>query len=53
MAVVFADRVAHTRGARKLGPYRDTYGSLLEGTGRLILDEVAETLNVTISQIDL
>lgn len=53
VAVVFADRVAHTRGAWKLGPYRDAYGSLLEGTGRLILDEVAETLNVTISQIDL
>lgn len=52
VAVVFADRVSHARGAWKLGPYRDACGSLLEGTGRLILDDVAESLNITVSQID-
>jgi hypothetical protein len=49
VVVVFADRVPQARGDWKLGPYRDASGSLLESAGRLLLDELAESLNVTIS----
>lgn len=49
VAVVFADRVPQARGAWKLGPYRNASGALLEGAGRLLLDELAEALEVTIS----
>lgn len=49
VAVVFADRVRHTRGAWQLGTNRHASGSLLEGAGRLLLDELAESLDVTIS----
>ena len=52
VAVVFADRVSRARGAWRLGPCRDASGSLLEGAGRLLLDELAESLNVTISTSD-
>ncbi|EMQ99839.1 RES family NAD+ phosphorylase [Paeniglutamicibacter gangotriensis] len=52
VAMVFGDRVPLHRGAWTLGPYRNASGSLLEGTGRLLLDELAEALDVTISVSD-
>lgn len=52
VAVIFADRVPCYRGAWSLGPFRDASGSLLEGAGRLLLDELAESLEVTISVLD-
>lgn len=52
VAVVFADRVHGARDSWKLGPYRDASGSLLEGAGRLALDDLAESLRVTISTHD-
>lgn len=52
VAVVFADRVSHARGAWSLGLHRHAAGSLLEGAGRLTLDELAESLGVTVSVDD-
>lgn len=49
VAVVFADRVAHDRGAWTLSPHRTASGALLEGAGRARLDELAEALDVTIA----
>lgn len=50
VAVVFADRVPHARDSWRLATHRQASGSLLEGSGRLLLDELAEELNVTISE---
>lgn len=52
VALVFADRVPQARNAWTLAAYRDASGSLLEGAGRLLLDELAESLDVTISVTD-
>ena len=49
VVVVFADRLPQGRNSWTLGPYRNASGSLLEGAGRLLLDELADSLNVTIS----
>lgn len=49
VVVVFADRVPHTRNAWNLVPSRSSNGPLLEGTGRIFLDELAEALEVTIT----
>lgn len=49
VAVVFADRVAHDRGAWTLSPHRTASGALLDGAGRARLDELAEALDVTIA----
>lgn len=49
VAVIFADRVSHERGQWGLSAVRSANGSLLEGTGRLLLDQLAESLDVTIS----
>ncbi|WP_281170796.1 RES domain-containing protein [Gulosibacter molinativorax] len=46
VAVIFAGRLPAARDAWKLGPYRNASGSLLEGAGRLLLDELAEELGV-------
>lgn len=48
VVVVFADRVPADRGQWSLLPARDANGSLLEGAGRLLLDQLAESLGVTI-----
>jgi len=47
VAVVFADRVSASRGAWRLAPRRTAVGSLLEGSGKLLLDDLAEKLDVT------
>lgn len=52
IAVVFADRVPSNRGAWSLAPRRRSSGALLEGTGRLLLDELAQSLDITISTAD-
>lgn len=49
VAVLFADRLPHERGRWSLSPVRSANGSLLEGTGRLLLDQLAESMGVTIS----
>lgn len=46
--VLFADRVAPGRDAWSLGKNRSANGSLLEGAGRELLDEIAESLTATI-----
>lgn len=46
--VLFADRVPQQRDAWSLGKNRNASGSLLEGAGRELLDEVAERLEVTV-----
>lgn len=52
VAVVFTDRVPSGRDAWQLAPQRQASGSLLEGVGRLLLDELADELDVTISVDD-
>lgn len=47
-ALLFADRVPHHRGSWKLLLQRSASGALLEGSGHLILDALAESLGVTI-----
>lgn len=49
VAIVFTDRIKQDRRAWKLAPHRNASGALLEGAGRLLLDELAESLGVTIS----
>lgn len=49
VAVVFADRIPQGRRAWNLAPHRNASGALLEGAGRILLDELAESLDVTIS----
>lgn len=49
VVVVFADRVPHARTSWNLASSRSSNGPLLEGTGRLLLDELAEALDVTIT----
>lgn len=46
-AVIFADRVSTERGEWRLAPRRVAIGSLLEGAGKLLLDDLAEKLNTT------
>ena len=46
--VLFADRVPHQRDDWTLGMSRNANGSLLEGTGRELLDDIAESLDVTL-----
>lgn len=48
VVVIFADRVPHARGDWRLPLARNASGALLEGHGRLLLDELAESLQVTI-----
>lgn len=50
--MVFVDRMPLLRGTWTPGPYRNASGSLLECTGRLLLDGLAESLDVTISVSD-
>lgn len=52
VAVIFADRVPCARDSWQLAPQRRASGSLLEGAGRLLLDDLAEELDVTISLDD-
>lgn len=52
VAVVFADRVPATREAWTLAQRRTASGALLEGAGRLLLDELAESLDITIATTD-
>ncbi len=47
-AIVFFDRLSQDATVWQLGPYRNATGALLEGAGRLLLDEVAESLEVTV-----
>lgn len=47
-AVIFADRVDSGRGDWQTAPRRTAIGSLLEGAGKLLLDELAEDLGVII-----
>lgn len=47
-AVVFCDRVDHTRGSWSLAELRSSSGSLLEGTGRFTLEKLANYLGITI-----
>jgi hypothetical protein len=49
IVVLFADRLPDDRGAWTLALRRNASGSLLEGSGQLLLDELAESLDVTIS----
>lgn len=51
--VVFADRVPMDRTAWKLAARRTAAGTLLEGAGRLLLDQLAEELAVTVVGADL
>lgn len=48
VAVIFADRVATNRGSWRLARQRSAAGSLLEGAGKLVLDELADHLRVDI-----
>ena len=48
VAVVFIDRTPQGRGAWRLSPSRHAAGALLEGHGRLRLDELAESLDITV-----
>lgn len=50
VAIVFADRVPHSRGAWTLPGYGSPLGSLIHGPGRLELDSIAESLDVTVVQ---
>lgn len=49
VVVVFADRVPHDRSSWDIVPRRSANGALLEGAGKLLLDELVEALDVTIS----
>lgn len=49
VVVVFADRIPQNHRAWNLAPHRNASGALLEGAGRILLDELAESLDVTIS----
>ena len=49
VAVVFCDRVSTDRQSWRLAEHRGASGSLLEGSGRLVLEELAEKLDITIS----
>lgn len=49
VAVVFCDRVPTDRQSWRLAEHRGSSGSLLEGSGRLILEDLAEELDITIS----
>lgn len=49
VAVVFCDRVSTSRGSWSLAEHRTAAGSLLEGAGRLMLEELADQLDVTIA----
>lgn len=49
VAVVFCDRVPADRQAWQLAEHRSASGSLLEGSGRLALEDLAEELDITIS----
>lgn len=51
--VLFADRAPTDRRAWALATSRSASGSLLEGVGRLLLDQLAEELEVTILGEDL
>lgn len=48
--VLFADRVPHDRGSWKLLVHQHASGALLEGSARLTLDTLAESLGVTFIQ---
>ena len=48
VAVIFADRLPQGRDAWQLSPSRHAAGALLEGRGRLLLDELAEALDITV-----
>lgn len=52
VAIVFCDRVAAARSDWALAQHRSASGALLEGTGRLILEELAEELGVTLLRDD-
>jgi hypothetical protein len=53
VAVIFGDRVAMDRDAWALAYHRGASGALLEGAGRLLLDQLAEELDVTILLADM
>jgi hypothetical protein len=53
VVVLFADRVPTDRRAWSLAASRTASGALLEGAGRLLLDQLAEDLGVTILGEDL
>nr|WP_306427903.1 MULTISPECIES: RES family NAD+ phosphorylase [unclassified Brevibacterium] len=48
VVVLFADRIAMGRGVWDLAASRSASGALLEGTGRLLLDRLADALSVDI-----
>ena len=53
VAVIFGDRVAMDRDAWGLAYHRGASGALLEGAGRLLLDQLAEELDFTILLADM
>src|SRR5699024_3299265 len=46
--IVFADRVPTERGDWQLVPDRSSFGALLEGSGWLLVDRLADSLGVTL-----
>lgn len=52
VAVIFGDRIPGGRDAWRLHTSREAAGALLEGHGRLLLDELAESLKVAIVTAD-
>lgn len=48
VAVIFADRTPVHRGAWQLAAHRGSSGSLLDGSGRLWLDKLADRLDIVV-----